>query len=236
MTSVQTMESVLRVGDTQEIAFAGDGVLLAGQIDYPDKNPPANGFPLIFILHHAGCNTRESYQHYADIGLACGYAVFRWDKRGTGRSGAGGRGSTTQDAVNAYEVALEQARINHNRIVILAQEAGTAMLGNAYGLFARIQQPFGVILVSNTLDVNEILAIESRVLVIAGQKDWNPWQKYARAACETHNAAYKYGASFYVAPYGDRSLRDARHPEQPFHPGAASVIRDWLESCAVVQR
>jgi uncharacterized protein len=227
MTSYRTLESV-RVARTQEVSFAGDGVLLAGQIDYPDITPPMNGFPLIFILHHAGCNARESYQHYADIGIASGYAVFRWDKRGTGRSGASGRGSTTQDAVNAYETALEQPRVNHKRVVVIAQEAGSALLGSSYGLFARIQQPYGVSLVSNMLDAETVLAIGTRLQVIVGQKDWHPWQEYAREVCEAHNAAYKYGASYYVAPYGDRALRDIRDQGDSFHTGAANALRDWL--------
>lgn len=235
MTSNRILESV-SVGHTQEVTFAGDGVLLAGQIDYPNVAPPMNGFPLIFILHHAGCNARESYQHYADIGITAGYAVFRWDKRGTGRSGAGGRGSTTQDAVNAYEFALEQPRINHNRVVILAQEAGTGLLGSSFGLFARIQQPYGVILVTNTLDADDVLAIESRLQVIIGQKDWNPWQKFAKGVCEAHNDAYKYGASYYVAPYADRSLRDTRAPEEAFHRGASSALRDWLTNLVALSR
>ena len=64
------------------------------------------------MLHHACCNTREDYNDYAEVALANGYAVFRWDKRGTGRSGDSGRGSTTQDAVNAYDIALAQPDVN----------------------------------------------------------------------------------------------------------------------------
>src|SRR5687768_15080584 len=103
---------------TRELRFAGDGVLLAGQIDYPLTPRPAAGYPLLFILHHAGCNTRDCYHDYAEMALETGFAVFRWDKRGTGRSGAGGRGSVTQDAVNAYEVAMEQPNVDRHRVVV----------------------------------------------------------------------------------------------------------------------
>jgi uncharacterized protein len=205
-------------------------VRLAGQIDYPAIPVPDGGYPLLFILHHAGCNTREYYRDYADIALSAGFAVFRWDKRGTGRSGAGGRGSTTQDAVNAYEMAVEQANINPRRAIILAQGAGTGMLGSSYGLFARIQPPYGVILVSNLLDPQSILAIETRLEIIMSEDDWNPWQQYGEAACESHNAAYKFGASYYVAPNADRALADLTDDQQTFHPGARKVIHDWLKT------
>jgi uncharacterized protein len=234
MTSNRVLESVIAAERTTEINFAGDGVLLAGQIDYPESPPPRSGYPLIFILHHAGGNARDAYEHYAQAGLNCGYAVFRWDKRGTGRSGAGGYGSTTQDAVNAYEIALEQPFVNRKQVVIVAQGAGTTLLGSSFGLFARLQHPYGAILTANMLDERAVLAIDTRVGIIVGQNDWIPWKQYAKAACEAHSAAYQHGAEYYVAPYGDRTLMDTRDPNQGFHMGVQHVIEDWLTSLCPV--
>ena len=213
---------------THELVFAGDHVRLAGQIDYPTTPPPQGGYPLLFVLHHAGYDSREWYWPYAQIGLESGYAVFRWDKRGTGRSGGSGRGSTTQDAVNAYEIALEQERINHHRAVILAQGSGTALLGSSYGLFARVQKPYGVLLISNMLNVDSILAVDTRIQIVMGNLDWNPWQQYARAACAAHKLAYKHGADYYVVPGADRSIihKNGHHYSLPLE--AEAVIRNWL--------
>ena len=185
MSAYQVLESV-QIGHTEELVFAGDGVRLSGQIDYPVSASLQTTFPLLFVLHHAGCDDREGYRHFAEAGLAAGFAVFRWDKRGTGRSGAGGRGSTTQDAVNAYEIALEQPHIDRKRVVILAQDAGSALLGSSFGLFARVQLPGGVVLATNRLDEKMILAIESRVLIMLGQNDWNPWQKFGKEIGRAH--------------------------------------------------
>jgi len=44
------------VGYSEEVVFAGDQVRLAGQIDYPLPSPYQNTFPLLFMLHHAGCD------------------------------------------------------------------------------------------------------------------------------------------------------------------------------------
>jgi uncharacterized protein len=225
MSTNQVLERI-QIGHTQELVFAGDGVRLSGQIDYPTP-PQQRSFPLMFILHHAGCDDREGYRHFADAGLSAGYAVFRWDKRGTGRSGAGGRGSTTQDAVNAYEIALEQRHVDRKHVVILAQDAGTGLLGSSFGLFARIQLPTGVILVTNQLDERAVQAIESRLLILVGQEDWNPWQKFGKAVADAHNVAYRHGASYYVAPHADRMLVDSR--TQRFHYGADNALQDWLK-------
>jgi uncharacterized protein len=231
MASNYVLERAHEVESVREIAFAGDGVRLSGQIDYPHMAPRrSSGYPLIFILHHAGCNTREAYSHYAQAGLSCGYAVFRWDKRGTGRSGAGGRGSTTLDAVLAYETALEQPHIDPRRAVILAQNEGTLLLGDSFGLFARLQRPHGVILAGNMLDARAILAIDAPVQVVLGQRDWNDWSSYAREACAAHNQVYPHGASYYVAPDADRRLMIGEGSQRQFHHGAERIMRDWLLS------
>src|SRR3954464_75374 len=171
MASNQVLDLV--AGVPTEIIFAGDEVRLAGQIEYPDTPRPENGYPLLFVLHHACCNMREDYADYAQIALAQGYAVFRWDKRGTGRSGDGGRGSTTQDAANAYEVAISQADINRKRVVILAVGSGSALLGSSFGLFARTQHPYAALLVANMLDDKEILALDTRIKIMMSPEDWN---------------------------------------------------------------
>jgi uncharacterized protein len=231
VASIHFLENAVQVDHSKELVFAGDGVRLAGQIDYPTSPLPQNGYPLIFILHHVGWNSRSCYQHFADIGLASGFAVFRWDQRGTGRSGAGGRGSTTQDAVHAYEVALDQPDINRRRVIIVAQGTGTALLGSSFGLFARLQRPYGVALVANRLDEKAVLAIDTRLQIVVGQDDWNPWQRFGQAASASHNAAYKHGAFSYVAPNTDQTLMDVGDDgQEAFHNGAATVIKDWLRS------
>ena len=227
MQSKSVLERVELVA-AEEMIFAGDGVRLAGQVDYPAPLTRRSNFPLMFILHHAGSDDRSGYAHFAQAGLAAGYAVFRWDKRGTGKSGAGGRGSTVQDAVNAYEIALDQPGIDHKHVVILAQDAGAGMLGSAFGLFARVQMPYGVVLATNTLDEDTIVAIESRVLVVMGQNDWNAWQRFGKSSCDAHNRAYKHGAQYYVAPNADRMLIDPRTGS--FHFGADQTLQDWLKT------
>jgi len=211
------------------LTFAGDGVRLAAQIDYPRQSINTNGtVPLLFVLPHAGCNSRDAYIHYARTALSNGYAVFRWDKRGTGRSGAGGRGSTMQDAVLAYETALEQPRLDVSKVVILAQSDASVMLGKSFGLYARLQHPAGVILAGNMLDPEEILAIQAPVLVASGEKDWNDWRTFVNAAAEAHNQRYTHGAVGYVADGADRMMMIEDGDHKSIHFGAQRVLGDWL--------
>ncbi len=231
MTSDLVLDPAYHVSTPTELVFAGDEVRLAGQIDYPDSPRPASGYPLLFVLHHACCNTREDYADYAQTALAAGYAVFRWDKRGTGHSGASGRGSTTQDSVNAYEIALAQPDINRRQVVILALGAGSGLLGSAFGLFARIQHPFAALLVANLLDPDAILALDTRVKIIMSAQDWNAPQVYGEQAAAAHQAAYRHGASYDLIDSEDRLLIDSDAAgKTALNDSARKGISAWLNN------
>jgi hypothetical protein len=87
--------------------------------------------------------------------------------------------------------------------------------------------PRGVVLATNMLDEDAVLAIQSPLLILMGQHDWNPWQKFGKAASDAHNAAYNHGSSYYVAPYANRMLTDIR--SETFHFGAKNTLQDWLQ-------
>lgn len=212
---------------SHEVIFAGANVQLAGQIDYPESPIPDNGLPLVFILHHAGGHTRASYQHYAEVALEAGYAVFRWDKRGTGRSGSGGLGSPIDDAIQAYRTALSQPNIDLKRVIVLTQGEGSLMLSD---IFERLEpeKPAAALLIGNLLDKVDILKIKTQIQVIIGEDDWISWQVYGRDACEEHRLNYDYGAAFSVAHHANRLLKDTRYEDQRFHLGAKQIISDWL--------
>jgi alpha-beta hydrolase superfamily lysophospholipase len=221
-----------RISHSREVIFAGDGVRLAGQTDYPELRTPAGGFPLLFLLLHTGCNTREHAAELAEIGVSAGFAVFRWDRRGTGRSGASGAGSATQDAVEAYATALGQPQINRREVIIVGQGAGSGLLGSAYGLFARVQPPRAALLLGSLLDPQAVQSLDTRVHIIQGEHDWNAWQTYSQAAARAHRAVYPHGATYTMLPGLDHDLI-SHDPLLPgFHPLLRGAVADWLRIVA----
>lgn len=225
--AIQTFQyEVSKVGISHEVIFAGDNVRLAGQIDYPNRPVPTNGYPLLFILPNACCTGRHGFNHHTEIGLQAGYAVFRWDKRGTGRSASGGMGCPEQDAVNAYLAAIQQADVDRNNVVIWTQTDASLLLGENYNRFKDVQQPLGIILSGNMLDENAILKLDTRVFCVTGERDWNLASRYAIKTIITHNEKYNLDSGSYVAQYADRKLIDTRN--KMFHAGAEATIHDWL--------
>jgi len=227
MASRQMDEHLDSVSTSQIVAFAGDNVRLAGQMDYPIQAQPSGGYPLIFIIQHATCNSRKGYEHYVQMATSLGIAVFRWDKRGTGSSGGGGGGSITVDTLSAYEAALSQPGINTDMVFILAQNEGTLLLGEAYRQFVNIQNPRGIILAGNMLDEKSVMTLDVPLHIVVSKNDWNAWQIYAKGAAEAHAAKYKYRPSFYVATNTDRRLMYTNGTT--FHRGAQSSISLWLQ-------
>ncbi|MCA9913651.1 MAG: hypothetical protein KC496_09895 [Anaerolineae bacterium] len=227
MASRQMDEHLNSVSTSQLVTFAGDDVRLAGQMDYPIQAQPSGGYPLIFIIQHATCNSRKGYEHYVTMGTGLGIAVFRWDKRGTGSSGAGGGGSINIDTLKAYETALSQPGINADMSFILAQNEGTMLLGDAYKQFKKIQKPRGIILAGNMLDEEAVMTLDVPLHIVVSKNDWNAWQIYAKGAAEAHAAKYKYRPSFYVATNTDRRLMYTNG--ETFHRGAQASISHWLQ-------
>lgn len=218
------------VSQAREISFVGDNVFLAAQIDYPDSPAPADGYPLLVILHHAGGGTRADYAPYANTALEMGFAVFRWDKRGAGRSGGSARGSTHNDTLNAYKVALSQPAINRARVVILALADGTLMLRDIFDTLAQTQHPYAALLVGSLLDRAQILALKTRLYILMGDNDWISWHSYGREASRAHAAAYPYGAQFNVVHFADRLLMDTRTRARALHLSAKQLMKDWLRT------
>ena len=213
-------------GAVEYVFFAGDKVSLAGQIDYPHAPIPMNGYPLLFVIQHATCTSRSGYAHYLHLVQNNAMALFRWDKRGTGKSAAGADGSIVQDTLNAYQEAIKRKDIDARKVVILAHNEGTLLLGEAWEQFAALQAPAGVVLVGNMLDERKITAIKSPAHVVVSKNDWNAWQTYAEGAAKVHAAKYNFAPSFYVAPNTNRRLQYDN--TSTFHNGALDSMSQWI--------
>jgi uncharacterized protein len=227
MVSHRTEDTASSFGATELLEFAGDNVRLAGQIDYPASKRPAEGYPLIFVIQHATSTSREDFNHIAEIGMESGAAVFRWDKRGTGKSGNGPSGTVEMDTLKAYETAIVQASLNPNRVIIFAQNEGTLILGDIYRALNKVKRPAGLILAGNMLDEEAVLDLNAPLHIVVSKNDWNAWQTYAEAAADAHAAKFKYNASFYVATNTNRLLMYTSG--NTFHKGAETSIKHWLK-------
>lgn len=220
----------------QEVSFQSeDGTLLAGQLDRP---PGQVKPPLIFIIHHSGAVDRDAYQYLAARLVPAGYAVFRFDKRGTGRSEGTYGCCEDSDALAAYRAAVAQDGIDMSRIFIVAQSIGTQILAERFEEFAQIHRPAGVVLLSSLLQGEDILAIKAPLHIILSDSEPD-LAALSEDAVKAHRAAYNYGASYFIAPHTEHTLFDISDgpmdwsdpgwPER-FSQDAWFSLLSWLEN------
>lgn len=222
--------------EVQEIRFPGhDGVSLAGQFDWPPNHPQP---PLVFIIHHADPIDRDYYQYLAARLVPAGYAVFRFDKRGTGQSEGIYGCCEADDALAAYRAAIAQGGFDRARVFIIAQSIGSKILAERFEEFTKVHQPAGVVLLSSLLKNEEILAIKAPLHIIVSDSE-PELVAISEGAAGAHRAVYNYGASFYIAPQTEHTLFDVSDgpidwsdPDWPdhFHSGVWSSLINWLES------
>ena len=225
------LEGIAR--ERREVRFVSKDVMLAGELDLPFGDSPA---PLAFVIHHSGPAPRDAYGYLAEVLVREGYAVFRFDKRGTGMSEGEYGCCESDDALAAYGAAVEQAGIDRCNIFIIAQSVGTEHLADRFEDYARTQPPRGVALLSNLLRADRIGAIAAPVHIIVSDSE-PELDALGPAAAEAHQAKYRFGASVYVADHTEHTLFDIRagpmdwsNPDwvRRYHRGAMQSLIDWL--------
>jgi len=189
----------------QEIFFSSqDGTLLAGQFDWPLNRPLP---PLVFIIHHSGPVDRDSYQYLAARLVPAGYAVLRFDKRGTGKSAGAFGCCEAMDALAAYLAAVSQGGFDEQRVFIVAQSVGTEILADHFVEFSRVHPPAGVVLLSSLLTPANIRSIKAPLHIIISDSEPN-LAEIGPQAVEAFRKGYDYDASYYITPHTEHTLFD----------------------------
>ncbi len=221
--------------ERREVRFmADDGTTLAGELTFPRQQAlPA----LVVIIHHSGPVDRDAYGYLAELLVADGYAVFRFDKRGTGASAGTYGCCEATDALAAYRAAVHQTGIDPQRVFIVAQSIGTRYIAELFAEYVAATPPCGVALLSNLLGPEEIPAIAAPVHVIVADSE-PELQRIGPGAVAAHNAHWSYGANLYIAQGAEHTLFDIR--EGPidwsdpnwvhrYHRGAMASLIEWLD-------
>jgi pimeloyl-ACP methyl ester carboxylesterase len=220
--------------EQHQIRFSNQGVALAGELDLPPGNALA---PLVFVIHHSGPVTRDSYGYLVELLVEEGYAVFRFDKRGTGMSEGEYGCCESEDALAAYRAATAQDGIDNRNVFIVAQSIGTLHLAERFEQYVQTHPPRGVVLLSNLLDADSIDLIAAPIHIIVSDSEADI-DAIGPAAAEAHRNEYSFGASYYIAEQTEHNLFDIRtgpidwsDPEwvERYHRGAMQSLVDWLD-------
>jgi pimeloyl-ACP methyl ester carboxylesterase len=100
----------------EEISFRSGKFRLVGDLRVPEGEGP---HPVIIMVHGSGSATRNNFDYLIELFLRTGYAVFSWDKPGSGDSTGRFSDELTQRAeilVDGIEVLMEHPSIDLDRI------------------------------------------------------------------------------------------------------------------------
>ena len=158
--------------DIEEVKFINlqDSFYLAGTLTLPKNN---NQTPAIVLISGSGPQNRDEeimghkpFWVLADYLTSLGYAVLRYDDRGTHSSGGNYASATTLDFALDGESAIEYLKgrddIDSNKIVVIGHSEG-GLICNILG--ARIKNLSGIVSLAGTsIRGDSILQIQTRLI------------------------------------------------------------------------
>lgn len=226
-----------------ETTFKSVDATVAGQWDFP-----VNGSaPLIVLIPPTGKIDRNGwppgsddasekgiYEQLADALVAKGFAVFRYDVPGAGRSSPGRWSTPRSSALEAYTRAVDHARIDPQRVFLLGHSSGSSTIAAIFSRFQQVNPLAGVILLANTVGEREILEISVPILVIVGDKYPDDLYQHGRFVADARtNAADRELETTLVSIEGaDHSILATvpgrRGTRFSIDPRATDAIIKWL--------
>jgi alpha-beta hydrolase superfamily lysophospholipase len=226
-----------------QTTFESVDATIAGQWDFPLQTPA----PLVVIVPANGRLDRNGwapdmgeplgagiYQQLASRLVAGGFAVFRYDKPGAGRSSPGHFATERSTALEAYTHAVQHARVDPEHVFLLGHGGGTDTIAGIYPRFAAAKAPAGVILLDNAVGESDSLRIEVPTLVINAGKDPDEHYQFGEFLVEARRNAQgrKLATEFLLLEDAQPGVlavqKDADQAKVSIDPRATDAIVRWL--------
>lgn len=159
---------------SEEVVFKNGEISLAGTLTYPEQG---NSFPAVVLISGSGPQDRDEtiaehkpFWVIADFLSRRGFAVLRYDDRGTGSSGGRFFGATSADFSLDAEAGLnflkQHPSVNPARVGLMGHSEG-GMIGAMVA--ARNEEVRFVISLAGTgLNGAEVLRIQTELIAVSG--------------------------------------------------------------------
>jgi pimeloyl-ACP methyl ester carboxylesterase len=225
-----------------ETTFESVDAVIAGQWDFPARTPA----PLVVIIPSQGRLDRDGrpaglgeepdqgmYAKLAKVLVAAGFAVFRFDKPGAGRSAPGRYSTERSNAIEAYTRAVDHARVDTSHVFLLGHSAGTDTIAGIYTRYESVNPPRGVVFLDNVVGERLSMEVKAPLLIVNPNKDPDDRFTFGEFVVETRRTASE------GKLLTDLRLIDGAEPGliEPspsdtetlnLHPSAISAVVDWL--------
>lgn len=225
-----------------QTTFESVDAVIAGQWDFPARTPA----PLVVIIPSQGRLDRDGrpaglgedpdqgmYAKLAKVLVGAGFAVFRFDKPGAGRSSPGRYATERSNAIEAYTRAVDHARVDTDHIFLLGHSAGTDTIAGIYTRYESVKAPRGVVFLDNVVGERLSMEVKAPLLIVNPNKDPDDRFTFGEFVVETRRTASE------GKLLTDLRLIDGAEPGliEPspsdaetlnLHPSAIAAVVDWL--------
>ncbi len=177
-----------------ETTFESVDATIAAQWDFPDRSPA----PLVVLIPaggrldrngwHAGTGQSPEHGMYAALArelVRAGFAVFRFDKPGAGKSSRGRFATERSNALEAYTRAIDHSRIDPDNVFLVGHAGGTDTIAGIYPRYVEVLEPAGVAFLNNAVGENESLRIDVPLLIVNAGKNPDDRFQYGSFIVET---------------------------------------------------
>jgi|GEM_PF-1151223 len=239
-------------GELIETTYKSVDATVAAQWEFPAATPA----PLVVIVPASEALDRNGlppgygedpatgiYSQLAAKLLEAGFAVFRYDAPGTGRSSQGHYATVRSTALEGYIRAVDHAKVDPDHVYLLGHAAGTDTVVGIYSRYAAVRPPAGVILLSNRVGETDIVQVAAPTLLIVtdktpddqyqlGQFPADARARFTDKKLETKLVTLPGAEETMLAPIppagSEENKAAAKHAS--IDPRAVAAILDWLQS------
>ncbi len=162
-----------------ETTFESVDATVSAQWEFPARTPA----PLVVLLPASEAVDRDGlppgygedpstgiYAQLARKLLDAGFAVFRYDSPGTGRSSSGQFSTVRSTAIEAYTRAVDHPKVDGAHVFLLGHSASTDTVVGIYSRYEAVRPPAGVVLMANIVGETDIVRVGAPTLIIVSDK------------------------------------------------------------------
>ncbi|MFN2375655.1 MAG: alpha/beta hydrolase [Candidatus Binatia bacterium] len=227
-----------------DTTFESVDATVSAQWEFPARTPA----PLVVLIPASESVDRDGlppgygedpstgiYAQFARKLLEAGFAVFRYDSPGTGRSSSGQFCTVRSTALEAYTRAVDHPKVDISHVFLLGHSASTDTIVGIYTRYAAVQPPAGVVLLASIVGETDIVRVEAPTLIVVSDKTPDDVYKHGQfpADARSRHTEKKLETSLVNLPGAEATLltptdKNGGGKHYSIDPRAVDATLNWL--------
>ncbi|RMF25638.1 MAG: alpha/beta fold hydrolase [Deltaproteobacteria bacterium] len=187
-------DPVARRPSRVQTTFESVDAVVAAEWDFPEHSPA----PLVVLIPVVGRIDRHGlrpgtdeqpengvYARLTKALVESGFAVFRYDQPGAGRSSPGRFATDRSTALEAYTKAVAHARVDPERVFLLGHSSGTTTIASIFPRFESVQKPAGVVFLDSVVGEYDAARVHAPLLIVNPDRDPDNRYRYGEYVVES---------------------------------------------------